>query len=370
MPTCSLSCERTGDFGDDVSLVWSTTGGTTAELVDSDGTVISTDLSGSATILRGACKTYTLIVINDCGTTECECTPPAQEVCDCTDCPYEDEMGEHDNPQPPSICVPCGCLRGRGTALAVTVAGVLDEIKNGPFTHAFRIGVGCFFSGCESYGTGVHEFASPAKQWFLGFDIMNDTYLFDLDSASCASCGTFKCTSSPGGYYIGQATVETNTDYFPPCDTFHTWQGTTTLTLDLCIAWSAPTKATPPVFPSSVTCLSGSNRPNFYYRVVSSSGPSLGLDDNWHQFDLGHMSEGITDLCDATYTSVVEPLDDIADSAYFDWSVTSCLQVVFGQGPWYDLLRWPTISGTRLVAIEHVMEYEGVVDFAYTTVGW
>lgn len=374
-PVCTLTGERTGELGDDVVLTWTSTG-TTTVVIDSDGNVISTALNGSATIYRGACKTYTLTTTNECDTDICTYEPEARETCDCTECPYEDEYGEHPNPQPASICVPCGCARGRGTSMALTIAGFPSSFQDGPVDvkrlyHATSCPPAHYECGAD--GTIVSYQWERTWKW-LDYDVLNGTYVFDLLDQDCPTCGARRCGVSPSGYYVGTASIELKSaSLYPPCDSRYTSPTTDYIEIEFCVGL-VPPQTTAPYYPSDLTCQNlGGASPKIYSRVTSQPA-GAGLSTAWISTEIGSTYAGtawdVTPDDDCDYSAV--PAKEPALPEFYPVWLGPCTEY---DGPLYyhfpkefDYIISPGSPSTDVV--RWVFGYYDSWDVSYTTEGW
>lgn len=280
------SCTLTGSpSGNDVTLSWTVTGVaiTSAIITDELGnswTLTVPPTSGTLEVTGGRCRSYTLTVINDCGSSPCTyAETPA--TCVCQTCTYT-SGGTYTRRFPASTCIPCGCQRGKGTQLIVVISGV---------SSFYSTNITCSYTSGSCTEYPASPYASTCYQEYAGFDILNGTYVFTLSDAPCDTCGRFACTIDPSYFILGTATVKDVSN--PNCDSIFSGANTTVnYTVELAVKAfdiTMPTASSPPTTGASVLCYttdgSGSGITNRRcVPVWRRKTPTLG---SWSNFTFG-----------------------------------------------------------------------------------
>lgn len=208
-PSCTLSGTCSGE---DVTLNWTVSGVgiTSAVVTDNRGnswTLTVPPTSGSFTVTGGCCYRYELTVINDCGSSVCSWNRGTSGFCVCTTCTYTSGGGTVTVYIPSDYCIPCGCQRGKGTEATLTISGVLSEYNT--YFDCYYTDTRC--QTINSYPPSPYSTPNCFMK-YIGFDILNGTYAFELTDASCEVCGAKQCSIEPSYYLLGTATVEDHYD--------------------------------------------------------------------------------------------------------------------------------------------------------------
>ena len=378
-PTCTLTGTRSGD---NIILTWSTSTvfNARAELTDKFNRVLST-LTGpgrTLTVPYGLCNgPFKLTVINDCpGSLPSVCTwsPTLNPNCDCQLCPGE--ITTLPTVRPSEVCVPCGCARGQGTAVALTISGVTD-IQIGPDLNQVWLNPGPagFPAGCRlafpDCPIGPISYDRPHYTHFNGFSQLNGTWLFNLGGNQCEACGAFKCSISPE-FYKFTATIEevnSNLSTLPPCQPglilTHT---VTTMEIAIGVGINNAVRPTPRTL---VDCASLGGGPGVFYRVISyvRNGAPFGTFPNapWKRFTNTQLvTETAADPCGYRQVGLNFPV--VATNGVCTIDRNGAITYPFQGGPFVGGLGdngW--VEGDFSAGF---LSFGTVFESAYTTTGW